>query len=124
MVETLRIEEKKLSQQQVTASSTVDNLEADVRRVQGAIAALMGQIDAMPRRPRKKGYNSDEVVGLIERTLEKNGRLTMPKLRQAVQSVASEEGRTKSGIEPSLEGALRAGPFRFNGAHWELKAVN
>ncbi len=144
VVETLRGEEKKLSQQQVAASMTVHNLEADVLRVQGAIAALMGQIETKPRRARKEStpkdtsskelsskpiakakkteFGLEEVVSLVEFTIRKNGRLTMPKLRVAMQTVAQEDGLDQEVISANLELALRKGPFRFNGAHWELKS--
>ncbi len=121
IVEQLQREMKKLQEQRDTAMRTVHHIESELRRVAQAVSALMGKTAPARADGRRKGLSSDEVVSLIERVLTEDGRLTEPRLKARLAEKATTEGRSRAGLHLRFRKALQEGPFRFNGAHWELR---
>ena len=60
----------------------------------------------------------------FERVLGEEGRMTEPRLRERLGERVSAEGRSRAGLHLRFSRALQDGPFRFNGAHWELRNGN
>ena len=120
IVDQLEREVRKLKEQRDTTLRTVHHIEAEIRKVEQAIGALTGK-DLHGSDGRRKGLSGIEVTALIERVLQEEGRMTEPRLRERLAERASAEGRSRAGLHLRFERALQDGPFRFNGAHWELR---
>ena len=122
LVDALRKEEAKLHQQREAATRTISNIERELSKIENAIAALIGNPNAM-RGNRRSGraYTGEEVVFLIEQILQEDRRLTEPDLKTKVAELAKKEGRSRAGLHLRFKTAIRDARFEFNGAHWQLK---
>lgn len=119
--EQLRDERTRLQGQLETARRTVQHLEAEVDRVDHAMAALRGEVSARTTRGRKRALTGAEVGMLIEQILAEEGRQTEKKLKEKISERVAAQGRSRQGIHLRFKKVLQDGPFQFNGAHWELK---
>ena len=125
ILEQLKNERARLSEQREAVLTTINHLEAEILKVDSAVAALLGE--AKPKRPRRKsgggGLKGPQILALTERVLKDHGALTQPKLREKVVERAIQEGNTAKGIPLVLPKVLKSGPFDFNGAKWKLPRV-
>ncbi len=121
VVEALKKERTRLEGQHGTALITVDHLEAEIRKVEGAIAALLGEKQPRKKPGRKRGLNGAQVTALVERVLAHEGPLKEPDLKEKVNQRAEDEGQSKLGLALVLSKVLKSGAFEFNGAKWQLR---
>ena len=121
-LETLRSEATRLRGHYETARSTASNIEDQVKRVEKAIAILLGE--SPTQKPKKKTSTSltgEEVASLIELVLSKDGPLKEPELKVKVGELAKAEGRSRKGMHFGFNKAIKDSRFLWNGARWALK---
>ena len=122
-LDSLRHEVERLRGQYDTARSTVTNLEDEIKRVQKAIAILLGEKLSRPRAKKTGavGLTGEDVVVFIERVLTQHGALKEPELRTKVWELAKAEGRSRKGLHFPFKKAIKDQRFTWTGARWRLK---
>ena len=122
IVDTLRNAESRLRAQHGAATQTAKNLADELRKVEKAIAALLGQErPRSPAQPKTESPSGEEVVEYLASILKNEGPLKEPELRQKLNERAQEQGKSRKGLHFRFKKAIKDERFNWNGARWDLR---
>ena len=111
ILDSLKSQQDRLKAQRESAVQTVGNLEAELRKVQRAIAALLGEQPPRRRSPRGRGVNGDQMRAMVEDVLRVEGPLPEPVLKERIDARAASDGYRKLGLHLVLSRVLKSGRF-------------
>ncbi len=105
IVEQLRQEERRLGTQQAELTVALTSLEADLKRVRGALSAL-GEKPAT-KSGRKAAATKKDVIQGISDVLRNQGAVENDALRRSVEAQLAEMGKSRQGLALRFEEALK-----------------
>lgn len=123
MLEQLRSEESRLAEQHVAVLAEAKEIEANLQRIQGAIAALTGGKTPAKKKsstPRAKALTTDEVAGFLVRVLKQHPVLSEARLKQAIEQAVGQAKRSKAGLHLRLAEALKQTRFEKVQDGWRI----
>jgi hypothetical protein len=118
IVEQLRQEERRLGTQQAELTVALTSLEADLKRVQGALSAL-GEKPAT-KSGRKAAATKKDVIQVISDVLHSQEVVENVALRRSVEVQLGEMGKSRQGLALRFEEALKDPRFVNTPAGYRL----
>ncbi len=120
IVDALRKQRQRLSEQHEIAVRTVHHLEVELDKISRAVAALRGEKASRSKRKRSDTLNGTQVTNILEQVLRTEGPLSEANLKNRVVEHVVSEGKSKLGLHLVLHKMLRKDQFYLQDDCWSL----